>query len=99
MIIYTTFVFLLVTSTALAFAKLKPKRASSNRIGAFNRWIWSIAVLAALASALFGWPVNTHAWDIPWRPLDAVINASAIWTIVLLGATAIRYFLFRERRA
>jgi hypothetical protein len=99
MIIFYILIFLLVTTTALAFAKLKPKRVSSNRIRPFNRWTWSIAVLAALASVLFAWPINTYSMDSLWRPAGAAVNASAVWAIVLLGATAIRYFLFREQRA
>jgi hypothetical protein len=99
MIIFAIFICLLVTITALAFAKLKPKRVSSDRIRAFNRWTWSVAVLAALASVLFAWPVNTYSIDILWRPAGAAFNASAVWATVLLGATAIRYFLFREQRA
>lgn len=99
MIIYATLILLIVTTAALAFAKLKPKRASSNRIRAFNCSTWSLAVLAALASVLFGWPINIYAWDSLWRPVGAVINASTVWTIVLLVATAIRYFLFRQQRA
>lgn len=99
MIIFALLVCLLVASTALAFAKLKPKRVCSDRFGAFNRWAWSIAVLAALASILFAWPINTYSMDSLWRPAGAAFNASASWATVLLGATAIRYFLFREQGA
>jgi len=99
MIIFAIFICLPMTITALAFAKLKPKRVSSDRIRAFNRWTWSLAVLAALASALFAWPVNTYAMDSLWRPAGAAFNASTVWAIVLLGATVIRYLLFREQRA
>ena len=99
MIIFAIFICLLMAITALAFAKLKPKHASSDRIRVFNRWTWSLAVLAMLASVLFAWPVNTHAMASLWRPAGAAFNASAVWAIVLLGATAIRYFLFREQRA
>lgn len=99
MIFFAILVCLLVTITALAFAKMKPKRVSSDRIRAFNRWTWSIAVIASLASVLFAWPIDTYSMDSLWRPAGAAVNASAVWATVLLGATAIRYAIFREQRA
>jgi hypothetical protein len=80
-------------------ATIQQRRTITFSIRAFNRWTWSLAVLAALASALFAWPVNTYAMDSLWRPAGAAFNASTVWAIVLLGATVIRYFLFREQRA
>ena len=99
MIIFAIYICLLMTITALAFAKLKPKRVSPDRMHAFNRWTWSITVLATLASILFAWPVNTYSMDSLWRPAGAAFNGSTVWTFVLLGATVIRYVIFREQRA
>lgn len=99
MIYFAIFICLPMIIAVLTFAKLKPKRASSDRIRTFNRWTWLLAVFAALASVVFGWPINTFAMDSLWRPAGAAVNASVVWAIVLLGATAIRYLLFREQRA
>ena len=98
MIGFAIFVFSLVTIAALVFAKLKPRFVSPDRMRAFNRWTWSLAVLAALASMLFAWPVDFYAMDSLWRPAAAVFNASAVWSMVLLGATGIRYGFFRQQR-
>ncbi len=98
MIGFAIFVFSLVTIAALVFAKLKPRFVSPDRMRAFNRWTWSLAVLAALAGMLFAWPVDFDAMDSLWRPAAAVFNASAVWSMVLLGATGIRYGFFRQQR-
>ena len=98
MIGFAIFVFSLVTIAALVFAKLKPQFVSPDRIRAFNRWTWSLALLAALASMLFAWPVDFDAMDSLWRPAAAMFNGSAVWSMVLLGATCIRYVLFRQQR-
>lgn len=95
MIVFAFFVCFVVATTALAFAKLRPKGASPDRIRAFDRWTWLLAAAAALASALFAWPVDTDSMGSLWRPAAAAFNASSAWAMVLLGATAIRYALFR----
>ena len=98
MVGFAIFVLTLAIGAALVFAKLKPKLVSPDRIRAFNRWTWSLAVLATLASVLFAWPVDFDAMDSLWQPAAAVFNASAVWSMVLLGATAVRYGHFRSQR-
>ena len=98
MIVFAIFVLSLSISAALVFAKLKSKLAAPDRIRMFDRWTWSLAVLAALASVLLAWPVDFDAMDSLWRPAAAVFNASAVWSMVLLVATGIRSGFFHQQR-
>lgn len=99
MIIFALYACLVVAFTTLVYVKLKPKHTEPDRTRAFDRGVWLVTSVAALASALFAWPVSTDTMSDLWLPATAVFNASSTWAIVMLGSTIVRYVFFHGKRA
>lgn len=99
MILLAAVLLPLIIGSAFIFGVLHPGGAPDGRIRTFNRRTWLATGLAVLASIVLTWRGSIGSVDYGWWPVAAAFIGSVVWVVALLGATVLRYVVFRRQRA
>jgi len=82
----------------LLFAKLRPQTSNLAALSSFNRTVWCISAVAAVATCVYFWATTGHSSDTPWWPYLAVLGSMLMVGLVLILGAIGRLLFFRSDR-